>query len=226
MMRMSSSSTLSLALREEDNGKRAGSITGPNNSSVSEAARKKGCHLFRHHSHRTRSCRSQRSDADHVEWRGWANALSLCGDGEARGHWADVSSLDTQISNLLPAVFFSQIPGRKKTGGREGLSCSLKRSVSVISVQGMPARLTMTARHLQQCCAEIWISYWIAAGDDRICKMVAARGPIQLLRCFNVRSRHQRRVNEEGSSSLKRRKLICGGDARHPSYFGGLWRAA
>ncbi len=58
--------TLSLALREEDNGKRAGSVTVPDNSSASEA-QKKGCHLFRRHSHRTRSCRSQRSNADHVE---------------------------------------------------------------------------------------------------------------------------------------------------------------
>ncbi len=41
MIRMSSSSALSLALREEDNGKRAGSVTEPDNSSVSKATRKK-----------------------------------------------------------------------------------------------------------------------------------------------------------------------------------------
>ncbi len=36
----------------------------------------KGCHPCRHHSHRTRSCRSQpQRDADHVEWRGPANTL-------------------------------------------------------------------------------------------------------------------------------------------------------
>ncbi len=33
-------------------------------------------------------------------------------------------------------------------------------------------------------------------GIDRICKLVTARGPIQLLRRFNVGSRHQRRVSE------------------------------
>ncbi len=40
MIRMSSSSALSLALREEDNGKRAGSVTEPDNSSVPKATRK------------------------------------------------------------------------------------------------------------------------------------------------------------------------------------------
>ncbi len=60
----------------EDDGKRAGLFTEPDNSSASEAARKKGGHLFRRYSHRTRSCRSQRRDTDHVVWRGQANALS------------------------------------------------------------------------------------------------------------------------------------------------------
>ncbi len=41
MMWMSSSSTLSLALREEDDSKRVGSVPEPDNSSTSEAARKK-----------------------------------------------------------------------------------------------------------------------------------------------------------------------------------------
>ncbi len=130
MMQMSSSSALSLVLREEDDGKRAGSVTEPDNTSASKAARKKGCHLFCHHAHRTRSCRSQWRDADHVEWRGRTNALSLCGDGEARGHWAGVSSLVTGRSNPLPIVFVSQIPGRKETGGREGRSRSLKRKLT------------------------------------------------------------------------------------------------
>ncbi len=221
-------------------------------------------HLFCRHSHKTRSCRSQRRDADNVEWRGRANALSLCSDDEAHGHWADVSSLVTGRSNPLSAVFFSsQIPGRKKMAGCEGRSRSLKRkltasaerqdwnscsasiqhsafrfpqawhtlSVSVISVQGIPARLTMMARHLQQRCADICSSrsYRIAAGDGRICKLVAARGPIQLLRRFNGRSRCQRRVSKEGSLSLKRRNCRCGGKAyiaRRPSHFGRLWRAA
>ncbi len=46
---------------------------------------KKGCHLFSRHSHRTRSCGSQQRDADHFEWRGRVNTLSLCSDGKARG---------------------------------------------------------------------------------------------------------------------------------------------
>ncbi len=41
MTRMSSSTSLSLALCEEDDGKRAGSVTEPDNSSTSEAAGKK-----------------------------------------------------------------------------------------------------------------------------------------------------------------------------------------
>ncbi len=42
-----------------------------------------------------------------------------------------MSSLVTGRSNPLPAVFFTQIPGRKKTRGREGLSRSLKRKLAV-----------------------------------------------------------------------------------------------
>ncbi len=61
----------------------------------------------------------------------------------------------------------------------------------------------------------------MAAGDDRIFKLAAARGPIRLLRRFNGGSRLQWRVSEEGSSLLKRRNLRCGGKAaaytaRHP----------
>ncbi len=41
IMRMSSSSALSLALREADDGKSAGSATEPDNSSASEAARER-----------------------------------------------------------------------------------------------------------------------------------------------------------------------------------------
>ncbi len=107
---ISSSSALSLALREEDDDKRAGSVTEPDNCFRSHQ-KKKGCYLFRCPLHRTRSCRSQWRDADHVEWRGRANALSLCGDGEARGHWADVSFLVTGCSNHLLAIFFSGARG-------------------------------------------------------------------------------------------------------------------
>ncbi len=41
IMRMSSSCALSLGLREADDGKRAGSVTEPDNSSASEAARER-----------------------------------------------------------------------------------------------------------------------------------------------------------------------------------------
>ncbi len=43
---MSSSSALSLALREEDDGKRVGSVTEHDNTSASEAARKKAVIYF------------------------------------------------------------------------------------------------------------------------------------------------------------------------------------
>ncbi len=152
MTQLSSSSALSLALREEDDGKRAGSVTEPKNSSASEAARKKGCHLFCRHSHQTRSCRSQRRDADHVEWRGRANALSLCGDGVARRHWA---------AQVLCLLFFSHRSlGERKREGRGAGSLSDRsegrlntRSVSIqprwAQVQGIPARLIMMAQNLQ-----------------------------------------------------------------------------
>ncbi len=41
IMRMTSSSALSLALHEADDGKRAGSVTEPDNSSASETARER-----------------------------------------------------------------------------------------------------------------------------------------------------------------------------------------
>ncbi len=124
-------------------------------------------------------------------WSRWAKRTgerSLCGDGEARGHWADVSLLN-MATQLL---FFphKSMGGRKHEGARgrvalwkesypraqrgktEALAvqafrpavCSVSvrfpqvwhtLSVSVISIQGILTRLTMTARHLQQCCAEI-----------------------------------------------------------------------
>ncbi len=46
MIWMSSSSALSLALREEDDGKRAGSVTDPDNSSPYEAGKKKSVIYF------------------------------------------------------------------------------------------------------------------------------------------------------------------------------------
>ncbi len=67
----------------------------------------------------------------------------------------------------------------------------------------------------------------MATGDNQICKLVAARGPIQLLRRFNSGSRRQRRVSEEGSSSLKKINLRCGGEDAPPILvgYGGLHSA-
>ncbi len=90
----------------------------------------KGYPPFRRHSHRTRSWRSQpRRDADRVEWRGRANALSVVMARHAgiEPTWARLS-LAARI--LCPAVFSPQVPVRKKTGGREGRSRSLKKKLS------------------------------------------------------------------------------------------------
>ncbi len=131
MMQMSSSFALSLVLREEDDVKRVGSVTEHKHISASEAARKKGCHLFRSHSHRTRSCCSRRRDADHAEWRGWTNALSLSLRWR-RGTWA-LSRQELACHRPLKSsahCFISQIPGRKKTGGCKGQSRNLKRKLT------------------------------------------------------------------------------------------------
>ncbi len=76
-----------LALSEEDDGKRAGSVTESNNSSASEAKKKKKAVTY---------FAITRTEQDNVAHSGGtlimlseedlANALSLCGDGEARGH--------------------------------------------------------------------------------------------------------------------------------------------
>ncbi len=46
----------------------------------------------------------------------------------------------------------------------------------------------------------------MAAGDDRVCELGAARGPIRLLRRFNGGSRRQRRrefIAEEKTNELQ-----------------------
>ncbi len=131
--------------------------------------------------------RSPQRDAD-SRWAKRTGERSLCGDGEARGHWADVSLL-----NLATQLLFfphKSRGGRNMRGARGRVAlwkesyprsaerqdwstcsaafspsvCSVSvrfpqvwhtLSVSVISIQGILTRLTMTARHLQQCCAEI-----------------------------------------------------------------------
>ncbi len=63
-------------------------------------------------------------------WSGWEKRTgdtSLRGENEARGIWAGVSSLSTGRWEPLPCCFSSQVPGRKKTGGREWRDRSLKR---------------------------------------------------------------------------------------------------
>ncbi len=104
--------------------------------------------------------------------------------------------------------------------------------MTVISVQGSPARLTMMARHLQQCHAEIYsfvrlfyiVTGW-RQGIDRVCKLIASRGSIQLLRRFSGESRHQRRVNVKGSSLLKRRNLRCGDGRLYSQRPRPFWQA-
>ncbi len=260
---MSSSSVLGLALRGKDTGKRAGSVTEPDNSSVSEATRE------------GLSSISPSLPSDDILslaaadgcWSGCVKRTgesSLFCDGEARGHWADMNPLVFSCSNPLPRRFF---PGRKRAEGQSRflkikLSASAERrdwnsrnerlslaersvsvgipqawhtlSVTVISLQGSPAHFTMTAQHLKQrrariCsfCEALLDSRQMAAGErPGICKLSAARGPIQLLRHSNGKSLRQRRVSEEKSSSLKRRNLRCAKAAayiaRGPAHFGGL----
>ncbi len=67
-------------------------------------------------------------------WLCWVKRTgecSICGDGEARRHWADVSSLVTGCSNPLSCCFFLTCPWEEEMGGREGRSHSLKRKLSV-----------------------------------------------------------------------------------------------
>ncbi len=90
----------------------------------------KGCHPVCCRSHRTRPCRSQpRRDADRVGWRGQANALSavMARHVGIEPAWARLSPA---AKVLCPAAFSSQVPGRKKRGGCEERSRSLKRKLS------------------------------------------------------------------------------------------------
>ncbi len=103
-------------------------------------------------------------------------------------------------------------------------------------MQGIPTHLTVTTRHLQQRCAEICSSSkafldLIAAGDDRVCKLVAARGPNPaadvLQRQISASAKSQQRrvfFTEEKKSEM--RWQTADYIARRPSHFGELWRAA
>ncbi len=61
---------------------------------------------------------------------------------------------------------------------------------------------------------------------DRIYKLIASRGPIQLLRRFNGKSRHQWRVSEGGSSTLKRREMRRRSGRLYSLRPRPFWRAA
>ncbi len=105
-----------------------GSVTEHEHISASEAAIKKGCHLFRSHTHRTRSCCSRRRDADHAEWRGRTNALSLTLRWQ-RGiepTWARLSL----AAKILCPLFFLTDPWEKETGGCKGRNRTLKRKLT------------------------------------------------------------------------------------------------
>ncbi len=139
----------------------------------------KGCYPTRRHSHRMRSCRSQPQRPANLLWR-W-------------GMWALSRRQRARLQVLgIPQAWHTL-------------------SVIVISVQGSPARLTMafaTTAHWNLLFSEAVLDRRrMAAGDRPDLQLIAARGPIQLLRRFNGESLHQRRFSEEGSSSLKRRNL-------------------
>ncbi len=91
-------------------------------------------------------------------------------------------------------------------------------SVRVIHVQGGgPARLTMTAWHLQQrweICSFFFAlridTGWLQ-GMTESASWALQKVLVRLLRRFNGGSQRQRRVSGEGSSSLKRKNLSCVG---------------
>ncbi len=127
--RMSSSSALSLALREADDSKRAGSVTEPDNTSASEAARER----LSSSSLSLTPNKIMSLAATGGRWSCWVKRTaecSLCADGEARCHWASVSSLGTGFSNPLPRCFFLTGPWEKEKGRARGTeSLSEKKAI-------------------------------------------------------------------------------------------------
>ncbi len=107
---------LSLALREEDDGKRAGSVTEPKNSSRPKPPEKKAVIYFD----------VTRTKRDHVAHSGGMLIMLSEEDGRMLSLSAG-DGVGTRIlssSSPLPAVFFSQIPGRKKTRGTRSVGRS------------------------------------------------------------------------------------------------------
>ncbi len=205
-------------------GKRVGSVTEPDNSFRIRSRHKKGCLLFRHHSHRMRSCLTAEG-----RWSCWVKRTGecslLCSDGRHVGINPTWARLSPAAQILCPAVFFSQIPWRKKTGGREGWSRSLKRKLTTSAERQdwntRSASISPSVTHTQHECHQrvgdsrtsyndgatfannaalkfallvgLLRSYRIAAGDDESASWSLQEVLIWLLRCFNGRSRRQRR---------------------------------
>ncbi len=119
-----------LSLREADDGKRAGSITEPDNSSASEATRER----LSSSSLSLTTNKIMSLTATEGRWSCWVKRTGECSPcvyGEVHGHWAGVSSLVTSCSNPLPRCFFLTGPWEEKRGWREEWSRSLKRKLSV-----------------------------------------------------------------------------------------------
>ncbi len=237
MTRMSSSSALGLALHEEDDGQRAGSVTEPANSSASEAASER----LSSNSPSLEPNEIMSLAAAEGHWSCWAKRMgkrSLCGDGEEYGHWADVSSLNTGCSTPLPRCFLLTGPWEEENGReRRAESLSEKKAIcerrELGSALDFPKHDTHSAWLSSACRGFPHVLQWwcgicnnpvlkfallvrlffrshrIAAGDDRICKLVAARGPIQLLRRFNGGSLHQRRVSKDSLHRWREEILVA-----------------
>ncbi len=133
-------------------------------------------------------------------WSCWVKRTgecSLCDDGEGRGHWADVSSLVTRRSNPLPRYRSLK---RKLSASAERQDWNSRnensRSRWAERQHGFSPSMTHTQRECHQHIGESRM----AEGINRICKLAAARDPIQLLRRFNGGSWHQWRISEEESS--------------------------
>ncbi len=128
------------------------------------------------------------------------------------------------LKSSAPLFFpHRSLGGRKREGARgrvalwkESYPWAQRGKTETLAMRAVsPAKRTVDRRQM-------------AAGDDRVCKLVAMRGPNPA--AWGV-SMADPGVSGEGSLSLKRRNLRCGGRAAHyiarcPSHFSGLWRAA
>ncbi len=224
---MSSSSAFSLALREEDDGKRAGLSMEPNNSSESKAGRVK---LSSSSLSLTPNYIMALAAAE-GRWSSWVKRTGECSfcDSKARGHWANASSLVTGCSNHLPRCFFLTGPWEEENGrGRGAESLSEKKAI----LECREARLKLSPwEQLALLSSELawdfpkndthsaWVSstcnavelysfkgyvdrHRMAAEDDRVCKLGAARGPNPAVEVF------QRQI-PASAKSQRRRELVA-----------------